>query len=119
MRICEQRTSAGRVRLRGAEEHYNYGVQLVNDRRLDEAEQHLSKALKLSKRDSAHIHYALAALYALRDDAEAAYENLKKAIEKDPRNRVLARSDSDLAAVAEDPRIAGLLTPKRDGQASE
>lgn len=107
-RVCRERAASAAPRLRGADENYDYGVKLVNDRQLDEAEVHLKKALRLSK-NAPHVHYAMAVLFALRGDAEHAAENLRAAIKGDPRNRLLARADGDLANVASDPAVAGLL----------
>ena len=106
------------MRLKTADEFYNYGIQLVNERRLDEAQQSLKRALKLQPK-AGHIHLATAVLKALQADPAAAYQSLKKAIELDGRNRVLARNDPDLAGVASDPAIAGLLHGESDPKRAE
>ena len=106
--ICRNRVDADEARVTSAEDHYNLAVQLINSRRLDDAEAHLKNALAKAK-DAGHVHYAAALLAALRRDADRAYASLKKAIELDPANRFLARGDSDLSAVAGDARIAELL----------
>ena len=83
----------------------------MNDRRLDEAEHHLSEALKRDPRAD-HVHYATAVLYAIRGDPEGAHRSLSQAIELNPRNRPLALNDSDLASMREDPSISDLLRPQ-------
>ena len=117
-RICRGRARSSNVRLKTADEFYNYGIQLVNERRLDEAQQSLKRALKLQPK-AGHIHLATAVLKALQADPAAAYQSLKKAIELDGRNRVLARNDPDLAGVASDPAIAGLLHGESDPRRAE
>jgi hypothetical protein len=106
-KICQQQ-ERNKVLLKTAEEFYNYGIKLMNERSLDEADRHLKSALKLEPK-AGHIHFARAVLGALRGDRERSYESLKKAVELDPHNRYLARNDADLAGVRNDPAIAALL----------
>jgi len=110
--MCDQRLQESTVNLRSAEDYYNYGVALLNTRNVGEARRHLEKALQIAP-GSDHIHYALAAAQALGGDAPGAYENLKRAIELDPRNRLMARQDSDLAHLANQPPFAALLYPEK------
>jgi tetratricopeptide (TPR) repeat protein len=106
--ICRQRTEENKIQLRNAEDYYNYGVKLLNDRELEDASAHLSEALRRNPK-AAHAHYATAVLHALNRNNAGVYESLKKAIELDPRNRHLALRDSDLSAARRDPAIFNLL----------
>lgn len=106
--ICQQRLRPPEVTLKTADDHYNYAVTLMNARRLHEAAEHLQKALHLAPRAD-HLHYALAATEALLGNPQGAYERLKKAIDLQPRNRILARGDADFAGVLEYPPLASLL----------
>lgn len=106
--ICSRQISNEKVELKTADDHYNYGVKLMNDRRLAEAEQHLQRALRLAPK-AGHVLYANAVLSALQGNAESAFGNLKRAIEIDPLNRVLALNDADLGSVLGHPPIAQLL----------
>lgn len=111
--MCEQRLRrAEPVRLRSAEEHYNYAVSQLNLRNYEEAREHLQKARKLSPK-SDHIHYGLASLAALCDEPEEALEHLEKAIELRPENRYHARNDLDFEYLRDDPRFQGLVHPER------
>jgi hypothetical protein len=56
-----------------------------------------------------HVHYALAAARALQGNSQSAYERLKTAIDLEPRNRILARSDADFAGILGYPPVASLL----------
>jgi len=107
-KICRQQKQEGKVQLNTAEEYYNYGIKLMNERSLEEAERYLKQALKLDPK-AGHVHFARAVLGALTGDNERSYESLKRAIELDPRHRYMALNDADLAGVLNDPSIATLL----------
>ena len=108
IQICRRRTQSDTVELKTADDYYNYAVKLINDRRLDEAETHLDKALKKAAR-AGYVHYAKALIAALRKNGDDSYRSLSRAIELDPKHRLQARRDPDMAAVREDERIAELL----------
>lgn len=112
MAMCDRRLQQETVNLKSAEDYYNYGVALLNTRNVAEARGHLEKALQLAP-GADHIHYALAAAMALGGDAPGAYENLKRAIEIDARNRLLARQDADLAHLSNQPPFDALLYPEK------
>jgi Flp pilus assembly protein TadD len=95
-----------------AEECYNYGVALINARNLAEARTHLEKALAMAP-GSDHIHYALALAQALSGDLASAQENLRRAIELEPRNRLIARQDADFAPLAKQASFHSLLYPEK------
>ncbi len=109
-RICRRQIESNKVKLKTVDDYYNYGIRLVNDRQLEEAEQHFRKALKMAP-DGDHLHYAFAVVRALSGDAEGASVNLKRAIELNGRNRLLARSDPDFSSVVRHPLITELLQP--------
>jgi len=96
-----------------AEDHYNYAVAQINTGNLADAEEHLQKAMKLTPR-AGHLYYALATLLSLRRDVEGSLQCLKQAIDLDPRNRLLARSNNDFHTLYEDPRFADLIYPERE-----
>lgn len=112
LNICNQRLSRPALRLKTADDFYNYAVSMANQGNQEEAELHLTKALKLSPK-SDYIYYALATTHALRENVEAALENLQKAIQLNDRNRYLAQNDSDFANLGEDPRFTELIYPER------
>ena len=110
IRMCDSRLQKPVVDLRTAEDHYNYGVAMINARNLADAQQHLEAALKLEPQAD-HILYALALSKGLVGDIQGAYENLKRAIELQPRNRIAARQDADFAGISNQPEIHQLLFP--------
>ena len=112
--MCDRRLQHAAVNLQSAEDHYNYGVAMINARRIVEARSHLERALEMAP-GSDHIHYALALAQALGGDPMNAYENLRRAIELEPRNRIMARQDADFAPLANQPPFDSLLYPEKKG----
>jgi tetratricopeptide (TPR) repeat protein len=110
--MCDRRLLQTTVNLRSAEDYYNYGVALLNLRNVAEARTHLEKALEMSPAAD-HIHYALALAQALDGDLASAHQNLKRAIELEPRNRLIARQDADFAPLANQPPFDALIYPEK------
>jgi tetratricopeptide (TPR) repeat protein len=112
--MCDRRLVQAAPALHSAEDYYNYGVALINTRNVAEARSHLEKALEIAP-GADHIHYALALAQALGGDMSRAHDNLKRAIELEPRNRILARQDVDFAPLANQPPFDLLLYPEKKG----
>ncbi len=110
--MCDRRLERAPVTLGSAEEYYNYGVAMLNTRNVAAARQHLETALQMAP-GSDHIHYALGVAQALGGDLGSALENLRRAIELEPRNRIIARQDADLAPFANQPPFDALLYPEK------
>lgn len=110
--MCDRRLQKTTVSFATAEECYDYGVALINARNLTEARTFLEKALAIAPA-SDHIHYALALAQALAGDFANAHENLRRAIELQPRNRQIARQDADFAPLAHQAPFRSLLYPER------
>jgi len=110
--MCDRRLQQITPNLRSAEDYYNYGVALINLRNVKEARAHLEKALEISPAAD-HIHYALALAQALDGDLANAHQNLKRAIELEPRNRLIARQDADFAPLASQPPFDALIYPEK------
>ncbi len=108
--VCNQRLQPTAPAPRTAEEHYHTAVWRLNLGQFEEAQEHLERAQKLEGK-TAHTEYALAAVCAQRNDAEVALAHLKQAVAMDPRNRLLARTDSDFKALLEDPRFTEEIYP--------
>jgi tetratricopeptide (TPR) repeat protein len=112
--MCDRRLLQPVVKLQSAEDYYNYGVALINLRNIVEARTHLEQALQMAP-GTDHIHYALALAQALSGDPGSAHENLRRAIELEPRNRIIARQDPDFAPLANQPPFDVLLYPEKKG----
>lgn len=112
--MCDRRLQQAAPTLRSAEDYYTYGVAQINARNVAEARAHLEQALRLAP-GADHVYYALALAQALGGDLASAYENMKRAIELEPRNRIMARQDADFAPLANQPPFDALLYPERKG----
>jgi tetratricopeptide (TPR) repeat protein len=111
--MCDRRLQPAAVSFGTAEEYYTYGVALINARNVAEARTQLEKALAIAP-GSEHIHYALALAQALAGDLASAQVNLRRAIELEPRNRLLARQDADFAPLAHQAPFRSLLYPDKN-----
>jgi len=112
IRMCDQRISKETVDLKTPDEHYDFAVRLINERRLAEAQQHLQTALT-GLPNAGHVHYAMALAKGLSGDFSSAHGYLKRAIELDPQNRALARGDSDFQDLLYHPELRVLLFPEK------
>src|ERR1051326_227655 len=112
VRMCDRRLEEQALVLKTADEHYDYAITLINERKLPVARQHLLKGLE-QQPDADHIHYALALCEGLSGDLQAACEYLKRAIEIQPRNRIAARQDADFASFVNQPPLDRLLYPEK------
>jgi tetratricopeptide (TPR) repeat protein len=116
MIMCDRRLEKPSLNLKTLEDYYNYAVERLNARDLGVARSSLEKAIELTRLDgdrADHVYYAMGACHALSGDARGAYENLKRAIEIDPRNRVAARQDPDFAGAAHQQPLQQLLHPEK------
>jgi len=112
--MCDRRLLQPAVKLQSAEDYYNYGIALINLRNIAEARRHLEQAILMAP-GADHIHYALALAQALSGDTANAHENLRRAIELEPRNRIMARQDPDFGPLANQPPFDVLLYPEKKG----
>jgi tetratricopeptide (TPR) repeat protein len=110
--ICARKTTGPELSLQTADDHFNYGVERMNARDMGAARQHLDRALALQP-NGEHILFTLALCCGMEGDTAGACENLKRAIDLEPRNRILARQDPEFLALAQQiPGLRALLTPE-------
>jgi tetratricopeptide (TPR) repeat protein len=113
--ICDRKLQTTEVALSTAEDHFNYGVERLNARELDTAKHHLGRALALQPDDD-HVLYTLALCCGFAGDGNGACENLKRAIDLEPRNRILARQDPEFSTLATQfPGLRALLVAESPG----
>lgn len=111
-RMCLRRLARPDMSLRTPDEHYDYAIALINERRLEQAERHLLLAIAQTPKAD-HLFYALALCRGLAGDLQSASVNLRRAIELHPRNRAAARNDPDFAEIGRLSPLAELLYPER------
>ena len=109
--MCERRLQSENVNFATAEEHYDYGIARLNSRDLPAARRHFEAALALAPGGD-HIYYGLALCCGLSGDLQGCYENLKRAIDMQPRNRLAARQDPDFNVIGQHPVFHQLLYEK-------
>src|SRR4051812_35643574 len=109
LQVCGRKIARSDLQLHTAEDHFNYGVERLNARDIEQARFHLGHALALEP-NAEHILYTLALSCGLAGDDSGACENLKRAIELEPRNRIIARQDPEFTALAQQyPALRTLL----------
>ncbi|MEZ5351122.1 MAG: hypothetical protein R2762_00670 [Bryobacteraceae bacterium] len=106
--MCERRLDTAEPVLESPEDAYTYGVSLMNQGSLDEAETVLRQALQQDEA-AGHVHYALAICTGQRGNPAAAARHLRRAIELAPENRTAARNDHEFQSLARIPEIREVL----------
>jgi tetratricopeptide (TPR) repeat protein len=108
---CAAQTAKNKASFANPEEHYDYAVSLLNHGHYEDARQEFESILKQNA-NADYAHYGLAVLASMTGDPESCLEQLTEAIQKNPRNRIQARSDSDFQDMTDDPRFTELLYPE-------
>jgi tetratricopeptide (TPR) repeat protein len=93
------------------EEHYDYAVSQLNTGYYEEAREQFLNILS-GYPNADYAYYGLALLDAIVGHAQECLENLSRAIELNPRNRLQARVDNDFQTMVDDPRFTELLYPE-------
>jgi tetratricopeptide (TPR) repeat protein len=96
--VCERRTRSMEPQLVTAEDHFNYGVERLNARDFARALHHFEVSLSL-RPDAEHVYFTMALCCGLAGDGTGACENLKRAIDLEPKNRILARQDPEFGGI--------------------
>ena len=109
--MCERRMQSSQVDFATAEENYNYAIARLNTRDLPVARRHFEAALAMAPGGD-HILYGLALCCGLGGDYQGCYENLKRAIDLQPKNRLIARQDPDFNTIVAHPVFHQLLYEK-------
>jgi tetratricopeptide (TPR) repeat protein len=104
--IERQKREAGPT-LTEPEDFYYAAVLEKNRGNVAEAIEHLKRAAK--KNGHGRVDFLLACCYAQTGETDTALAHLKKAIEEDKSNRILARHDSDFDLLRETPAFQELL----------
>ena len=93
------------------EERYDYAVSQINVGAFEEAGDEL-RAILSDFPGADYAFYGLALLDSITGRAQGCLDNLSRAIELNPKNRLQARSDNDFQNMADDPRFTELLYPE-------
>ncbi|MFN2454168.1 MAG: tetratricopeptide repeat protein [Pyrinomonadaceae bacterium] len=110
--VAETRLRTETALPRDADSLYDRGVIELNRGEFVAAQELFERALKREPQ-AAHIHYGLAATRARLGSITPALESLQRAIELQPRLRVRAQHDQDLAVLRNEPDFDALLSTPR------
>ena len=105
--VVERRKLDARPAATEPEDLYYVAVLAKNRGNVAEAIEHLKRAAR--KNGQGRVDFLLACCYAQNGQTDTALEHLRKAIEEDQSNRILARHDRDFDPVRETPGFLELL----------
>ncbi len=105
--VIERQKREARPATTEPEDSYYVAVLEKNRGNVAEAIQHLKRATP--KNGHGRVDFLLACCYAQNGESDTALEHLRKAIEEDQSNRILARHDRDFDPVRETPGFLELL----------
>ena len=109
--VCRSKLMDSTRNFASNEEQYDYAISLLNTGDYSEARDHFEMILD-SNPSADYAYYGLAALNSMTGLVEECLDNMAKAIELNPRNRIQARTDTDFHNMIEDPRFTELLYPE-------
>jgi tetratricopeptide (TPR) repeat protein len=110
--VCSRHTARREsLSFQTLEEQYDYAVSLLNTGNYEDARDQFDGLLGKNP-DADYAHYGLAVLNSITGQAEECLGHLARAISLNPQNRIQARSDTDFADMADDPRFTELLYPE-------
>jgi tetratricopeptide (TPR) repeat protein len=92
-------------------EHYDYAVSQMNTGYYEEARDQFTSILAAHP-NADYAFYGLALLDSITGRTQDCLNNLARAIELNPRNRLQARADNDFQSMVDDPRFTELLYPE-------
>ena len=108
---CHRQMEKHNLNFATPEEHYDYAISQLNTVYYDDAREQFLTILD-SHPDIDYAFYGLAVLDSITGRAQDCLNNLARAIELNPRNRLQARADNDFQSMVDDPRFTELLYPE-------
>jgi tetratricopeptide (TPR) repeat protein len=108
---CRRQMAQSPLSFLTPEEHYDYAVSQLNTGFFEDAREHFNRILT-DYPDADYALYGLALLDAITGRSQDCLNNLSRAIELNPRNRLQARVDNDFQSMVDDPRFTELLYPE-------
>jgi len=112
---CRRHIDDSSPRLESAEDHYNWGVILLNRGDAEEAVRSFEASLAKAPGDD-KARYALACAQARQGLTDEALASLRAAIGGNPGNRLLARSDPDMESLRVHPVFQDLMRGSGSGE---
>ena|SRR3954453_14238382 len=108
---CKRQMEQSRLAFQTPEERYDYAVSKLNHGYYDEAREQFNGVIG-DHPQADYAYYGLALLDSITGHPQECLDNLERAIELNPKNRLQARSDNDFQSMVDDPRFTELLYPE-------
>jgi outer membrane protein assembly factor BamD (BamD/ComL family) len=108
---CQRQLEKQGLAFQTPEERYDYAVSQLNGGYFEEAADQL-RGILADYPQADYAYYGLALLDSVTGRVQGCLDNLAKAIELNPKNRLQARSDNDFQNMVDDPRFTELLYPE-------
>lgn len=108
---CQRQMDRSALAFQTPEERYDYAISQLNQGYFEEAREQLNGVIGDEPRAD-YAFYGLAVLDSITGRPQDCLENLARAIELNPKNRLQARSDNDFQSMVDDPRFTELLYPE-------
>lgn len=111
IQTCQRQIAKAGLAFGTPEERYDYAVSQLNGGYFEEAGEQF-RGIIADYPTADYAYYGLALLDSITGRAQGCLDNLTKAIELNPKNRLQARSDNDFQNMVDDPRFTELLYPE-------
>jgi tetratricopeptide (TPR) repeat protein len=111
IQTCQRQMEKHNLAFATPEERYDYAVSQLNTGFYEEAREQFNGVVA-DDSGADYAYYGLAVLDSMTGHPQDCLNNLAKAIELNPRNRLQARSDNDFQSMVDDPRFTELLYPE-------
>lgn len=111
MATCRRQIDHPSLSFASPEERCDYAVSQLNQGMFEEARDHFNAVVQ-GHPGADYAYYGLAVLDSITGRSQECLQNLGRAIELNPRNRLQARADNDFLNMLDDPRFTELLYPE-------
>jgi tetratricopeptide (TPR) repeat protein len=108
---CQRQMERAALAFQTPEERYDYAISQLNQGYFEEAREQFNGVIHDNPRAD-YAFYGLAVLDSITGHPQDCLNNLGRAIELNPKNRLQARSDNDFQSMVDDPRFTELLYPE-------
>ncbi len=108
---CQRQMDRTNLAFQTPEERYDYAISQLNQGYYEEAREQFNGVVTDDPRAD-YAFYGLAVLDSITGHPQDCLDNLARAIELNPKNRLHARSDNDFQSMVDDPRFTELLYPE-------
>jgi tetratricopeptide (TPR) repeat protein len=111
IQTCRRQMEKTGLKFLTPEERFDYAVSQLNAGYFEESASEL-RSILADHPQADYAYYGLAVLDSITGRVQNCLDNLAKAIELNPKNRLQARSDNDFQSMVDDPRFTELLYPE-------